>query len=204
MPRDRRSLIVESISLAVWWSRRVRMGWDWCWLVPGYLLMRRLAGFTVSLCKRYAEMRGCTTTGRNWICVRMKNTIPRQCRQEAERHKIAARFSSSRTNRRALAPGRARSFTGSLLCSSNSLFTPASVPSAGPIPAVQPTTSTKNTAPPACAGGAVFFCAVGGGGGNRTRVRKHSTDSSTYLALSINLTWTTGMCTLCTSELPII
>lgn len=42
----------------------------------------------------------------------------------------------------------------------------------------------------------------GGGGGNRTLVRKPSTDSSTYLALSIDLTWTTGTCTLCTSELP--
>ena len=59
----------------------------------------------------------------------------------------------------------------------------------------------KNKAPPACAGGALFLN-TGGGGGNRTLVRKHSTDSSTYLALSFNLTSTTGMCTLCTSELP--
>ena len=44
-----------------------------------------------------------------------------------------------------------------------------------------------------------FLIACGGGGGNRTRVRKHSTDSSTYLALSFNLTGTTRMCTLCTS-----
>jgi len=49
---------------------------------------------------------------------------------------------------------------------------------------------------------AAFWKEVGGGGGNRTRVRKHSTDSSTYLALSFDLTCTTGMCTLCTSELP--
>ena len=32
------------------------------------------------------------------------------------------------------------------------------------------------------------FRSSGGGGGNRTLVRKHSTDSSTYLALSFNLT----------------
>jgi hypothetical protein len=47
----------------------------------------------------------------------------------------------------------------------------------------------------------LFECG-GGGGGNRTLVRKHSTDSSTYLALSFDLTGTTGMCTLRTSELP--
>jgi len=32
------------------------------------------------------------------------------------------------------------------------------------------------------------FLLFGGGGGNRTRVRKHSTDSSTYLVLSFDLT----------------
>ena len=178
MPRDRRSLIVESISLAVWWSRRVRMGFVLA--CAGLWLMRRLDGSTVSLCKRYAEMRwGTTVVGEIAYVMCMKNTIPRQCMQEAGRQKIAARFSSSQANRRALVPGGARSlagsplrgskpllacapacaqaFTGSLLCSSNSLFTPASVPSAGPISAVQPTTSPKNKAPPACAGGALFF-----------------------------------------------
>ena len=49
-----------------------------------------------------------------------------------------------------------------------------------------------------------FLRCGGGGGGNRTRVRKHSTDSSTYLALPFNLTYTTRTSTLCTSELPII
>lgn len=47
-----------------------------------------------------------------------------------------------------------------------------------------------------------FFLIRGGGGGNRTRVRKHSTDSSTYLALPINLTLTTRTCTLRQGELP--
>jgi hypothetical protein len=59
----------------------------------------------------------------------------------------------------------------------------------------------KIKAPPACAGGA-FILNTGGGGGNRTLVRKHSTDSSTYLALSFNLTQLTGTCTLQPSELP--
>ena len=52
--------------------------------------------------------------------------------------------------------------------------------------------------------GKPFYLFSGGDGGNRTRVRKHSTDSSTYLALPFNLTGTTRTCTLCTSELPII
>ncbi len=43
-----------------------------------------------------------------------------------------------------------------------------------------------------------------GGGGNRTRVRKHSTDSSTYLALPFNLICTARTRTLRTDELPII
>jgi hypothetical protein len=34
----------------------------------------------------------------------------------------------------------------------------------------------------------VAFLFIGGAGGNRTRVRKPSTDSSTYLALLFNLT----------------
>jgi hypothetical protein len=59
----------------------------------------------------------------------------------------------------------------------------------------------KNKGPAGCPAGPLFLN-TGGGGGNRTLVRKHSTDSSTYLALSFNLTGTTGMCTLCTSELP--
>jgi hypothetical protein len=44
----------------------------------------------------------------------------------------------------------------------------------------------------------------GGGGGNRTRVRKSSTDSSTYLVLPFDLTNPTRTHTLWTSELPII
>ena len=59
----------------------------------------------------------------------------------------------------------------------------------------------KKKAPRLSPGGLLLLCG-GGGGGNRTLVRKHSTDSSTYLALSFNLTGTTGMCTLRTSELP--
>jgi hypothetical protein len=50
---------------------------------------------------------------------------------------------------------------------------------------------------------AVFWTALdeagginGGGGGNRTRVQKHSTDSSTYLALPFDLTRTTRTRTL--------
>ena len=52
--------------------------------------------------------------------------------------------------------------------------------------------------------GKPFYLFSGGDGGNRTRVRKHSTDSSTYLALSFNLTQPARMCTLWASELPII
>lgn len=43
---------------------------------------------------------------------------------------------------------------------------------------------------------------VGGGGGNRTRVRKHSTDSSTYLALPFDLIFVTRTRTLHKDELP--
>ena len=45
---------------------------------------------------------------------------------------------------------------------------------------------------------------IGGGGGNRTRVRKHSTDSSTYLAMPFNLTWQDADVHALTGELPII
>lgn len=44
----------------------------------------------------------------------------------------------------------------------------------------------------------------GGDGGNRTRVQKHSTDSSTYLALPFDLTRTTRTRTLRTGESPIV
>jgi hypothetical protein len=108
--------------------------------------------------------------------------------------------SLSQTNRRAFAPGGAKSLAGALLRSSKPLLAPRPCR-----PWIQCPLSgmrySKNKAPPACAGRALFRN-TGGGGGNRTLVRKHSTDSSTYLALSINLTGTTGMCTLCTSELP--
>ena len=43
----------------------------------------------------------------------------------------------------------------------------------------------------------------GGAGGNRTRVRKSSTDSSTYLALLFSLICTTPTDKRCTDELPI-
>lgn len=44
----------------------------------------------------------------------------------------------------------------------------------------------------------------GGGGGFRTRVQKSSTDSSTYLALSFDLTWLTRTRTLQPDELPFV
>jgi len=43
---------------------------------------------------------------------------------------------------------------------------------------------------------------IGGGGGNRTRVRKSATDSSTYLALSFDLTQPTRTHTLRSGESP--
>lgn len=42
-----------------------------------------------------------------------------------------------------------------------------------------------------------FGCCLGGAGGNRTRVRKYSTTSSTYLVLSFNLTASARTNTLC-------
>jgi hypothetical protein len=45
---------------------------------------------------------------------------------------------------------------------------------------------------------------IGGGGGNRTRVRKSSTVSSTYLAMLFNLTWHPSTGRLTTGELPIV
>ena len=45
---------------------------------------------------------------------------------------------------------------------------------------------------------------IGGDGGNRTRVRKSSPDSSTYLVLPFNLILTTRTHTLRKNELPII
>ena len=44
----------------------------------------------------------------------------------------------------------------------------------------------------------------GGGGGNRTRVQKHSTDSSTYLALPFDLIRVTRTRTLQPDESPIV
>jgi hypothetical protein len=44
----------------------------------------------------------------------------------------------------------------------------------------------------------------GGGGGNRTRVRKSSTVSSTYLAMLFSLTWRPSTGGLTTGELPIV
>ena len=44
----------------------------------------------------------------------------------------------------------------------------------------------------------------GGGGGNRTRVRKSSTASSTYLAMLFNFTWHPPTGGLMTGELPIV
>ena len=41
-----------------------------------------------------------------------------------------------------------------------------------------------------------WFLYFGGDGGNRTRVQKHSTDSSTYLVLPFNLILTTRTHTL--------
>jgi hypothetical protein len=46
--------------------------------------------------------------------------------------------------------------------------------------------------------------AIGGGGGNRTRVRKSSTGSSTYLAMLFVLTWHPPTGGLMTGESPII
>ena len=118
---------------------------------------------------------------------------------EAERQEIAARFplvSRIEEPVRPEAHGRSQAhcYAVRIPCSPH-----APVPDEDSIPCSRQ--GFKNKAPPACAGGALFLN-TGGGGGNRTLVRKHSTDSSTYLALSINLTWTTGMCTLCTGELP--
>lgn len=76
---------------------------------------------------------------------------------------------------------------------------PDSAPGARGFDSRRPIAQAKKNRP---VGG--FLGCYGGGGGNRTRVRKHSTDSSTYLALPFNLTGTTRTCTLCTSELPII
>ena len=45
---------------------------------------------------------------------------------------------------------------------------------------------------------------IGGGGGNRTRVRKSSTDSSTYLAMLFNLTWHPPTGGLMTGESPTV
>ena len=47
------------------------------------------------------------------------------------------------------------------------------------------------------------FIIGGGGGGNRTRVQKHSTDSSTYLVLPFDLIRTTRTHTLRKDESPI-
>ena len=73
-------------------------------------------------------------------------------------------------------------------------------PDADSIPAAS-TALNKNKGPDAFASGPLFLFS-GGDGGNRTRVRKHSTDSSTYLALSFNLTSTTRTCTFWTSDSP--
>jgi len=48
----------------------------------------------------------------------------------------------------------------------------------------------------------VAFFLVGGAGGNRTPVRKPSTDSSTYLAVLFDLTYSTPTSKQETSELP--
>jgi hypothetical protein len=48
----------------------------------------------------------------------------------------------------------------------------------------------------------IFVSFIGGGGGDRTRVRKPSTDSSTYLALPFDLTQPTRTRTLRMDELP--
>lgn len=48
----------------------------------------------------------------------------------------------------------------------------------------------------------LVFLYSGGVGGNRTRVQKHSTDSSTYLVLPFDLTTLTRTHTLQCSELP--
>ena len=45
---------------------------------------------------------------------------------------------------------------------------------------------------------------IGGDGGNRTRVRKPSTGSSTYLAMLFNLTWQPPTGGLMTGESPIV
>jgi hypothetical protein len=60
---------------------------------------------------------------------------------------------------------------------------------------------SKNEKPPDTTG---WFFIFGGGGGNRTRVQKHSTDSSTYLAVSFDLTLPTRTCTLRQDESPIV
>ena len=53
--------------------------------------------------------------------------------------------------------------------------------------------------PPDTAG---WLCIFGGGGGNRTRVQKHSTDSSTYLVLPFDLIRPTRTHTLWQDESP--
>src|SRR5450830_1915709 len=111
---------------------------------------------------------------------------------EAEGKKSLGRFPFGQTNRRALR----LQAQGSTVAPSGARRNPAY----DRVPRVQfppPCWPTKKNRPPDG-----FSGCYGGGGGNRTRVRKHSTDSSTYLALPFNLTGTTRTCTLCTSELP--
>ncbi len=67
---------------------------------------------------------------------------------------------------------------------------PGSSKNTGSIPVA---TAIKIKKPPDEAG---WFVNFGGGGGNRTRVQKHSTDSSTYLVLPFNLTRPTRTHTL--------
>ena len=86
-----------------------------------------------------------------------------------------------------------RSDSGKHACR-NPVFAPASVPDADSIPGA--------SAPIKKATLWVTFCIGGGGGGNRTRVRKPSTDSSTYLVLSFDLTQPTRTHTLRSGESP--
>ena len=51
--------------------------------------------------------------------------------------------------------------------------------------------------------GVLHLHLIGGGGGNRTRVRKSSTVSSTYLAMLFSLTWHPPTGGLMTGEPPI-
>jgi len=69
------------------------------------------------------------------------------------------------------------------------------------VPQVQFLQIVKIQKPPDDAGWLFYF---GGVGGNRTRVQKHSTDSSTYLVLPFDLILTTRTHTLRQDELPII